>query len=57
MVGWGIMSSLQVVCVNGSGLAAVRFFLGLFEASFAPGCAFYLSFWYLKSELSLRIAA
>ncbi|ETS79729.1 hypothetical protein PFICI_09582 [Pestalotiopsis fici W106-1] len=28
-----------------------------FEASFAPGCALYLSFWYLKSELSLRIAA
>lgn len=57
MVGWGIMSSLQAVCHDAAGLAAVRFFLGLFEASFAPGCALFLSFWYLKTELSLRIAA
>lgn len=57
MIGWGIMSTLQAVCHNGADLAAVRFFLGLFEASFAPGCAIYLSFWYLKTELSLRIAA
>ena len=57
MVGWGIMSTLQAATVNAGGLIAVRFFLGLFEASFAPGCALYLSFWYLKSELSLRIAA
>lgn len=56
MVGWGAMSALQAVCNNGASLAAVRFFLGLFEASFAPGCALYLSFWYLKSELSFRIA-
>ncbi|KAK0388807.1 hypothetical protein NLU13_5050 [Sarocladium strictum] len=48
---------LGAATTNGAGLAAVRFFLGVFEASFAPGCALYLSFWYLKSELSLRIAA
>lgn len=57
MVGWGAASSLQAVCKNSADLAAVRFFVGLFEASFAPGCALYLSFWYLKTELSLRIAA
>ncbi|KAI9146716.1 hypothetical protein HJFPF1_13534 [Paramyrothecium foliicola] len=56
-VGWGAVSTLQASCTNGAGLAAARFFLGVFEASFAPGCALYLSFWYLKSELSLRIAA
>ncbi|KAM5523979.1 MFS general substrate transporter [Fusarium oxysporum f. sp. phaseoli] len=56
-VGWGAVSTLQAACVNPGGLIAVRFFLGVFEASFAPGCALYLSFWYLKSELSLRIAA
>ena len=56
MVGWGLMSALQAVCHNGASLAAVRFFVGLFEASFAPGCALYLSFWYLKTELSFRIA-
>lgn len=56
-IGWGAMSTLQAACTNPGGLIAVRFFLGAFEASFAPGCALYLSFWYLKSELSLRIAA
>ncbi|KAH8591756.1 major facilitator superfamily domain-containing protein [Bisporella sp. PMI_857] len=56
-IGWGAVSCLQAVCTNPRGLIAVRFFLGVFEASFAPGCALYLSFWYLKSELSLRIAA
>ncbi|EXL40188.1 hypothetical protein FOCG_17289 [Fusarium oxysporum f. sp. radicis-lycopersici 26381] len=56
-MGWGAVSTLQAACVNPGGLIAVRFFLGVFEASFAPGCALYLSFWYLKSELSLRIAA
>ncbi|KAH7133977.1 major facilitator superfamily domain-containing protein [Dactylonectria macrodidyma] len=56
-IGWGAVSTLQAACTNAAGLSAVRFFLGMFEASFAPGCALYLSFWYLKSELSLRIAA
>lgn len=56
-IGWGAVSTLQAACTNPGGLIAVRFFLGVFEASFAPGCALYLSFWYLKSELSLRIAA
>jgi MFS family permease len=56
-IGWGVVSTLQAACTNPGGLIAVRFFLGVFEASFAPGCALYLSFWYLKSELSLRIAA
>lgn len=57
LVGWGTMGALQAVSQNASGITAIRFFLGVFEASFAPGCALYLSFWYLKSELSLRIAA
>ena len=57
MVGWGAMSSFQALCTDGPSLGGVRFLLGVFEASFAPGCALYLSFWYLKSELSLRIAA
>lgn len=56
-VGWGAMSAIQAACHNGTTLAVVRLFLGIFEASFGPGCALYLSFWYLKTELSLRIAA
>lgn len=56
-IGWGSVSTLQEACTISGGLVAVRLFLGVFEALFAPGCALYLSFWYLKSELSLRIAA
>ena len=51
------MSTLQAATTNHGGLIGVRFFLGAFEASVAPGCALHLSFWYLKIELSLRIAA
>ncbi|KAK6214609.1 hypothetical protein LQW54_004331 [Pestalotiopsis sp. IQ-011] len=55
--GWGAVSCLQAACTNPGGLIAVCFFLGVFEASFAPGCTLYLSIRYLKSELSLRITA
>ncbi|KAH8665187.1 major facilitator superfamily domain-containing protein [Tricladium varicosporioides] len=57
MIGWGAISTFQALCTDGPSLAGVRFLLGVFEASFAPGCALYSSFWYLKSGLSLRIAA
>lgn len=56
-IGWGTVGCLQAACTTPTGLIVVRLFLGIFEASFAPGCALYLSFWYLKSELALRIAA
>lgn len=57
MVGWGTISNLQAAATNAAGLAALGLFLGILEASFAPRCAPYLTFWYLKPELSLRIAA
>lgn len=47
-IGWGGLAMAQAGAHNFSGLAATRFFLGFFEASFAPGCAFYLSFWYTR---------
>jgi sugar phosphate permease len=54
---WGVCATLQAVCTNAGGLIAVRFVLGVTEATVAPGCAFYLSFWYLNDEIALRIAA
>jgi len=36
--------------------AAVRFLLGVFEAGMLPGCAYYLSRWYRRSELTFRIS-
>ncbi|RSH93713.1 hypothetical protein EHS25_006360 [Saitozyma podzolica] len=56
-IGWGGMAAAQAAATGFASLGAIRFLLGLFEASFAPGCAFYLSFWYTKDELTLRIAA
>lgn len=33
---------------------AARFFIGVFEASFAPGVALYLSYFYPKHQFGLR---
>ncbi|KAJ3331990.1 hypothetical protein HDU93_009384, partial [Gonapodya sp. JEL0774] len=41
---------------NFAGLLAVRVLTGCMEAGFAPGVAFYLSFWYKKYEVSSRWA-
>jgi MFS family permease len=41
---------------NFSGLMAARWFLGLAEAGLFPGVGYYLSCWYKRSELGVRIA-
>lgn len=41
---------------NYSGLMAVRWFLGLAEAGLFPGVSYYLSCWYKRSELGVRLA-
>jgi MFS family permease len=45
----GIVKSL-------AGLVVARVFLGLMEAGYFPGVAFYLSMWYKRSEHAFRIA-
>jgi hypothetical protein len=37
VLGWAVCGTLQAATFNWSGMMAVRFFLGAFEASFAPG--------------------
>jgi hypothetical protein len=37
VLGWGLAATLQTTAFNWSGMMAARFFLGAFEASFAPG--------------------
>jgi MFS family permease len=46
----------MAACRNYHELAAVRFALGVAEAGFAPGVAFYLSSWYKRYELARRYA-
>jgi MFS family permease len=53
---WGTFAALMGATQNWSQLAGLRFLLGVAEAGFAPGCAFYLSCWYRRYELSTRFA-
>ncbi|KAF6218636.1 hypothetical protein HO133_005987 [Letharia lupina] len=51
---WGVIATLQSVVHNWSGLMALRFFLGAFEAAYAPGVIYLLSFFYLRHEVGFR---
>ncbi|CZR64555.1 related to nicotinamide mononucleotide permease [Phialocephala subalpina] len=54
VMGWGVCGTLQSATFNWSGMMATRFFLGAFEACFAPGITYLLSFFYLRNELGFR---
>ena len=53
--GWGLVSNCQAGVHNWSGLVAIRFLLGAFEAGFGPAVPYYLSFFYLRHEVGMRI--
>jgi len=53
---WGTVATCMGAAQNYGQMVAMRFLLGIFEAGFAPGCAFYLSSWYKKYELTSRFA-
>ncbi|KAJ9609686.1 hypothetical protein H2200_006014 [Cladophialophora chaetospira] len=53
---WGIACVCCGLVHNFSGLAAARWWLGFFEAGLFPGCNFYLSCWYKRSEFGVRSA-
>ncbi|KAA1085752.1 hypothetical protein PGT21_018231 [Puccinia graminis f. sp. tritici] len=53
---WGLITTLQGFVRSYSGLIAARFFLGLVEGGMFPAIVLYLSFFYTRRELQLRIA-
>ncbi|CED85468.1 Permease of the major facilitator superfamily [Phaffia rhodozyma] len=53
---WGLMTGLMAACHNVHGMYALRFFIGLFEASAYPGIICVLCSWYTPRELAARIA-
>lgn len=55
VAGWGVAATAQAAVQSWSGLMACRFFLALFEAGYSPGIIYLLSFFYLRSEIGLRI--
>ena len=56
MVVWGVIMAAMATCNNGRQLMVARFFLGVAESGLYPGVIFYLSMWYTKRQLALRIA-
>ncbi|KAK6581861.1 hypothetical protein PZA11_005558 [Diplocarpon coronariae] len=52
---WGIVATLGGVVQNFGGLIAIRLVLGAVEAGLFPGLAVYLTFFYTKRELAVRI--
>ncbi|KAK6367905.1 hypothetical protein LTS17_010057 [Exophiala oligosperma] len=56
MVLWGFIMTMMGLVTNFAGLVVARFFLGLAEAGLFPGAAYYMSFWYRRDELGIRVA-
>ncbi|ELU40145.1 20S proteasome subunit [Rhizoctonia solani AG-1 IA] len=53
---WGLVTALQGLVHSYSGLIATRFFLGLTEGGLLPGLVLYMSYFYRRDQLQLRVA-
>ncbi|KAF5353280.1 hypothetical protein D9756_008136 [Leucocoprinus leucothites] len=53
---WGAITCLQGTITNFQGLLAARFFIGMVEGPMLPSIVLYLSSFYTRQELGLRIA-
>ena len=54
VLGFGSMSMIQGASQSWGGLMALRFLIGVYEAGYGPGVAFFLSWFYNRSEMGLR---
>lgn len=52
---WGVISAATGAVRNAAGAIMCRFFLGCVEASFFPGSLYFLSRWYTRREMQLRV--
>ncbi|CCO30344.1 putative transporter C1002,16c [Rhizoctonia solani AG-1 IB] len=53
---WGLVTAFQGLVHSYSGLIATRFFLGLTEGGLLPGLVLYMSYFYRRDQLQLRVA-
>ncbi|KAL2858530.1 major facilitator superfamily domain-containing protein [Aspergillus pseudoustus] len=53
--GWATASLLQCVAFNLAGELVCRVFLGAFEGLFGTGIVYYLSLWYHRTEMGMRV--
>jgi MFS family permease len=56
-VSWGIIATLSGITQNFAGMLVCRILLGAFEGGLFPGLVTYLTLFYTKKELALRIAS
>jgi MFS family permease len=56
MITWATCLTSMGLVHNFAGLATSRFFLGLTEAGLVPGVNLYLSCWYQRKEIGIRLA-
>jgi len=56
LTGWGIASLSFVYAKGYAGLLVLRVLLGIGEAGYYAGMIYYLSFWYKRHELAMRIS-
>lgn len=54
-IAWGIVATCTALVQNLAGLIACRLLLGLFEAGFFPGVILYLTIFYNKKSIALRM--
>lgn len=52
---WGMVSACTAATHNAAGAIVCRFFLGCAESAFFPGSIYYLSRWYTRREMQLRV--
>ncbi|MGD9842769.1 MAG: MFS transporter [Steroidobacteraceae bacterium] len=57
IIGWGISAATMSLVTGPTSFYLLRFLLGVFEAGFAPGCYYYFTHWYPKSQLGRVNAA
>lgn len=56
LVLWGLTSAAMLFVRNVPTFYGLRFLLGVFEAGFAPGMIFYLTYWYGEARMARAIA-
>jgi MFS family permease len=55
MILWGLTSASMMFVTSANAFYAIRFLLGVFEAGFAPGLIFYLTYWYPANRMARAI--
>ncbi|GAB3569309.1 MFS transporter [Amycolatopsis endophytica] len=56
MLLWGLTSASMLFVHDSTSFYVLRFLLGVFEAGFAPGIIFYLTYWYPPARMAVAMS-